>query len=204
MWKRAVFSVYEKPSDKEKLFQHTKISISYCTKANVQQPFSNIACCCELAVHLLIFVKTSVLRQQYSHPFAPIQSLYAAVLRAKPVSAEAAGNFCEVTFDRALNRPRSPEVRKPLVYFWFFSYKRKARKTSLSQEVLRFCKPRNSTPKHQLPTATIKTFLRKLRGFPNLESAYKTTTSCNPIKAFSASRRLCPTFCKVQKVGQKP
>ena len=24
-----------------------------------------------------------------------------------------------------LNRPRSPEVRKPLVYFWFFSYKRK-------------------------------------------------------------------------------
>ena len=24
-----------------------------------------------------------------------------------------------------LNRPRSPEVRKPLGYFWFFSYKRK-------------------------------------------------------------------------------
>ena len=24
-----------------------------------------------------------------------------------------------------LNRPRSPEVRRPLVYFWFFSYKRK-------------------------------------------------------------------------------
>ena len=24
-----------------------------------------------------------------------------------------------------LNRPRSPEVRKPLVYFWFFSYTRK-------------------------------------------------------------------------------
>ena len=42
-----------------------------------------------------------------------------------------------------LNRPRSPEVRKPLVYFWFFSYKRKARKTSLSQEASRFCKPRN-------------------------------------------------------------
>ena len=24
-----------------------------------------------------------------------------------------------------LNRSRSPEVRRPLVYFWFFSYKRK-------------------------------------------------------------------------------
>ena len=31
-----------------------------------------------------------------------------------------------------------------------------------------------------------------IRGFPNLESAYKTTTSCNPIKSFAASRLLPP------------
>ena len=40
-----------------------------------------------------------------------------------------------------LNRPRSPEVRKPLVYFWYFSYTRKVRKTFLSQEASRFRKP---------------------------------------------------------------
>ena len=45
-----------------------------------------------------------------------------------------------------LNRPRSPEVRKPLVYFWYFSYTRKVRKTFLSQEAPRFRKPRISAP----------------------------------------------------------
>ena len=45
-----------------------------------------------------------------------------------------------------LNRPRSPEVRKPLVYFWFFSYKRKERKTFLCRE---------------------------FRGFANLKSAHR-------------------------------
>ena len=37
-----------------------------------------------------------------------------------------AGHFCE-NYESSgdLNRPRSPEVRKPLGYFWFFSYKRK-------------------------------------------------------------------------------
>jgi hypothetical protein len=59
-----------------------------------------------------------------------------------------------------LNRPRSPEVRKPLVYFWYFSYTRKVRKTFLSQEAPRFCKPRFSTPQPQLRTATIKTFYK--------------------------------------------
>jgi hypothetical protein len=83
-----------------------------------------------------------------------------------------------------LNRPRSPEVRKPLVYFWFFSYKRKARKTFLSQGASRFCKPQISPPQPQLRTATIKTFLRKLRGYANLESAHQNSkfaqTKLNP------------------------
>ena len=138
----------------------------------MQQPFSNIACCCKLAVHLFFFEKTSVLRLHYGNPFAPIQSLYAGVLRAKPVSAGAAGKFSKYISGRALNRPRSPEVRKPLVYFWFFSYKRKARKTFPFREAPRFCKPRSRTPQLQLRTATIKTFFRELRGFANLESAH--------------------------------
>ena len=37
-----------------------------------------------------------------------------------------AGHFSESHVSTGdLNRPRSPEVRKPLVYFWFFSYTRK-------------------------------------------------------------------------------
>ena len=123
----------------------------------------------------------------YGNPFAPIQSLFTAVLQTKPVSARAAGKLYKIFFDRALNRPRSPEVRKPLVYFWFFSYKRKARKTFLSQEVPRFRKPQTSTPQPQLRAATIKTFFRKLRGFANLESAYKNNncarTNLNPFAA---------------------
>jgi hypothetical protein len=85
-----------------------------------------------------------------------------------------AGHFRKNTVSTGdLNRPRSPEVRKPLVYFWFFSYKRKARKTFLLQEVSRFFKPRISPPQPQLHTATIKTFLWELRGSANLDSAHK-------------------------------
>ncbi len=99
-----------------------------------------------------------------------------------------AGHFSEnLVSSGDLNRPRSPEVRKPLVYFWFFSYKRKARKTFLSQEVPRFRKPQTSTPQPQLRAATIKTFFRKLRGFVNLDSAHKNNncarTNLNPFAA---------------------
>ena len=78
--KKLAFSAHTKLSDKEKLFKHTKTPTSHRTKANAQQLFLNSACYCELAVYLLIFVKTSVLRLHYGNPFAPIQSLYAAVL----------------------------------------------------------------------------------------------------------------------------
>ena len=130
------------------------------------------------------------MRLHYGNPFAPIQSLFAGVLRAKPVSASAAGIFCKVPSDRALNRPRSPEVRKPLVYFWFFSYKRKVRKTFLSQKVSRFFKPRFSAPQCHLRTAIIKTFFREFRGFVNLESAHKDNTFIQTkLNPFSALRR---------------
>ena len=140
---------------KKTFSQRTAATTSHYTQTNVQQPFSNIACHCELAVHLLIFEKTSVLRLHYGNPFAPIQSLYAAVLQAKPVSSRAAGKLYKIFSGRALNRPRSPEVRKPLACFLrYFLHDAKSNK--------------NVSPSGEL------------RGFANLESAHKTTTSHKP------------------------
>jgi hypothetical protein len=106
------------------------------------------------------------LRLHYSNPFAPIQSLYAGVLWAKPVSTGAAGNFCKITSGRALNRPRSPEVRKPLVRFLVLFAQRK---------------------KHEK-----RSFRRKFRGSANLESAHTNNNLAqNKLNPFSALRR-CP------------
>ena len=100
-------------------------------------------------------------------------------------------NFAEIFFDRALNRPRSPEVRKPLACFLIlFARRKKNVKTSPSQGVPRFSKPQISTPQPPLRSATIKTFFKKIRGFANLESANQNSkfvqTKLNP---FSALRR---------------
>ena len=130
---------------KKSFFQHTKISTSHRTKTNEQSHISSATTYCELAVHLLIFVKTSVLRLHCGNPFAPIQSLYAGVLWAKPVSTRAAGKLYKIFSGRALNRPRSPEVRKPLACFLvLFARRKKNVKTSPSQGASRFRKPRNS------------------------------------------------------------
>ena len=115
-----------------------------------------------------------------------------------------------------LNRPRSPEVRKPLVCFLVLFAQRKKNKPAPFRELSRFCKPRFSPPQPQLRTATIKTFLRGFRGSANLEPAYRscnfplqqlkpflgssevlqtskqhtqTTNSCNPIKSFRRPQR---------------
>ena len=127
--KGCFFRLMQSNPIKKSIFQHTKISNSHRTKANEQSQILSATTFCELAAQQFFFVKTSVLRLHYGNPFAPIQSLFAAVLQAKPVSTRAAEIFCKVTSGRALNRPRSPEVRKPLVYFWYFSYTRKVRKT---------------------------------------------------------------------------
>ena len=94
-----------------------------------------------------------------------------------------------------LNRPRSPEVRKPLVYFWYFSYTRKVRKTSLLQEASRFCKPRISARQPQLPTATIKTFQGSIEVLQTSMQHTQTTTSHNPIKSFLPLRGFFSVAC---------
>ena len=57
--------------------------------------------------------------------------------------------------------------------FWFFLHNAKRINPSPFRELPRFRKPRISSPQRQLRTATIKTFLRKFRGFANLESAHR-------------------------------
>ena len=92
-----------------------------------------------------------------------------------------------------LNRPRSPEVRKPLACFLvLFARRKKNVKTSLSQGAPRFCKPRSSPLQLQLRTATIKTFLREHRGFANLEPAHRNGSFApQQLKPFSGASRFC-------------
>ena len=125
MRKRQTFSAHAKPPKKKSFFQHTTATTSHCTKTNEQLRFLSATTYCELAVHLFFFEKISVLRLHCDNPFAPIQSLYAAVLWAKPVSIRAAGSFCKVTSGRALNRGRRTESR---VLFGSFCTMQKERK----------------------------------------------------------------------------
>ena len=101
----------------------------------------------------------------------------------------------------------SPESRGSQtsgVLFGSFCTTQKARKTFPLQGASRFCKPQISTPQLQLRTATIKTFLRKLRGFANLESAHKQYTFAQiKLNPSAAIHGIFPPFCKVQKGGQK-
>ena len=91
----------------------------------------------------------------------------------------------------------SPESRGSQtsgVLFGTFCTTQKVRKTSLSQEAPRFCKPRISSPQPQLRTATIKTFPK---GTPKVlqtsNQRTKTTNPYNSIKSFCRPRRLF--FC---------
>ena len=140
---KSVFSANAKLTIKKSFFQHTKISISHRTKANEQLQILSAKTYCELAVQQSIFEKTSVLRQLYSHPFAPIQSLFTAVLWAKPVSTRAAGKLCKITSGRALNR--GSQGFAPCA-FWFFLHNAKRINPSPFRELPRFFKPRFSSP----------------------------------------------------------
>ena len=103
-------------------FQHCKTPTSQCTKTNVQLQISSAITYCELTVHLLIFEKTSVLRQLYSYPFAPIQ-IIAGDIRKTAVFCFAgylmnAGHFRKNTVSTGdLNRGRRTESRVLFGYF---------------------------------------------------------------------------------------
>ena len=98
------FQLMQSQPIKKSIFQSTMTPTSHCNKTNVQSRFLSATTYCELAVHLFFFGKTSVLRLHYGNPFAPIQSLFAGVLWAKPVSSRAAGKLYKIFSGRALNR----------------------------------------------------------------------------------------------------
>ncbi|MGI6196728.1 MAG: hypothetical protein ACOYIO_06580 [Eubacteriales bacterium] len=177
--KDKLFQLMQNPPIKKSFFQRTTTSTSHYTKANEQSRFLSATTYCELAVHLFFFAKTSVLRQQYSHPFAPIQSLYAGVLQAKPVSARATGNFCEVSFGRALNRGSQgfavslKHGRLAHVRSQFSLFRRSPTHKNLPPAT--FCTSERAfwllfarRKKHEK-----RSFRRKLRGFANLKSAHQ-------------------------------
>ena len=68
--------------------------------------------------------------------------------------------------------------------FWFFLHNAKRIKPFPFREASRFCEPRISTPKHQLRTNKTKSFCRSAASPPPCGDDF-------------------PTFCKIQKVGQK-
>ena len=57
-WKGLFFQHMQSQLIKKSFFQLTTTPTSHCNKTNVQQPFSNIACYCELAVKQLFFEKS--------------------------------------------------------------------------------------------------------------------------------------------------
>ena len=176
MWKRAVFSVYEKPSDKEKLFQHTKISISHCIKTNVQLQISSAKTYCELAVQQFFFVKTSVLRLHYGNPFAPIQSLTGDTRKA-----------CNArrgrVHDERRSLPRKPWIerrfesqvagRSPVCFLVTFCTMQKVTIRSLCRELRGFPNLDSAHPNIKYTLTKLKPSQRELRGSANLESAHR-------------------------------
>ena len=164
---------------KKSFFSASKTSTLHHTQTNVQQPFLNTACYCELAAKQPISETSQSCvssTASLSHRFKSSPAIPGKL--AMPGAAGYmmnAGHFCE-NYESSgdLNRPRSPEVRKPLACFLvLFARRKKNVKTSPLQGASRFCKPQISAPQWQLRTATIKTFFRKLRGSANLDSAHK-------------------------------
>ena len=150
--------------NKKLFYKTTTATIFHRTQINVPQPFSNITCRCELAVQ---------------HPFfetsqSCVSSTVTLSLRFKsspaiPGKAEisgAAGYLMNAGHFRRnlvssgdLNRPRSPEVRKPLACFLcYFLHDAKSDNSFSLQRTSRFCKPRISAPKPKLCTNPIKSF----------------------------------------------
>ena len=129
--KKTFFSARAKPPEKEKFFLSTaKLHLSatpkltevnkfhlrkpYCELA-VQHPFfeSQQSCVCCIASLSHRFKSSPAIPGKFAMPSATGYMMNAGHFRQ---NLESSGD---------LNRPRSPEVRKPLGYFWFFSYKRK-------------------------------------------------------------------------------
>ena len=194
---------------KKSFFSDTVVTISHCNKSNVQLQISSAKSYCELAAKQPFFetsqscVSTTV---SLSHRFKSSPSIPGKIAAFRTAGYLMMAGHLHKNYVSSgdLNRPRSPEVRKPLGYFWFFSYKRKERKNVPSQEVPRFSKPRISAQRNNLVQTKLNPF-EKFRGFPNLKSAHqnndfaqKYTIACPCVTVllhFSKSLAKIKTLC---------
>ena len=103
---------------------HTKILNFHCNKDNVQLPFSNTLAPVSLYYNIL-FSKNNGLASDVQQPFRTGSKHPKKRVVLHTGIETRAGSITKKIIHRVLNRPRSPEGRNPLVYFWFFSYKRK-------------------------------------------------------------------------------
>ena len=155
--KKRLFT-YKKPFIRTNLFYCHPKRLFFALRCPFQRPL-NLLSAKNTAI-LLLFALILCCKAGASHRFKSLPAIpgeVAAFHKTGYLMNAGCFRFKNVSTGD-LNRPRSPEVRKPLVYFWYFSYTRKVRKTFLSQEAPRFCQPRISAPQPQLRTATIKTF----------------------------------------------
>ena len=105
----------------------------------------------------------------------------------KPVSARAAGKLIQNYFRQSFESQVAG--RSPACFLVTFCTTQKVTIRSPSQGDSRFCKPRISTPKHQLRTNKIKTFPKGASRFCKLRiSPPKQPIRTNQIKSFCASR----------------
>ena len=110
-------------------------------------------------------------------------------------------NFAKIFFGRALNRPRSPEVRKPLACFLVLFARRKKNKTALPCREFRGSANLESARRNGgFALTKLKPSQREIRGSTNLELAhpnYKAAqTKLNP---FAAAGDLFLLFVKYKK-----
>ena len=134
--------------NKKLFYKTTTATISHRTQINVQQPFSNTACHCELAESSLFFVTSQSCVSStvtLSHRFKSST----AISGKAEISGAAgylmnAGHFSENYVSSGdLNRGRRTESR---VLFGYFLHNAKSDNPFSLQRTSRFCKPRFSSP----------------------------------------------------------
>ena len=112
------------------------------------------------AAFLLLFALILCCKARTSHRFKSLPAIPGEVAAFRKTGyLMNAGHFTNNHVSTGdLNRPRSPEVRKPLACFLVLFARRKKNKSVPSQGDSRFCQPRISSPQPQLRIATIKSF----------------------------------------------
>ena len=132
--KRRIFQLMQSQLIKKSFFQHTTATLFYHAQTNVQLQISSTKPYCELAVGLLFFETSQSCVSAMvtlSHRFKSSPAIFGKVVIPGVAGyLMNAGHFYESHVSSGdLNRPRSPEVRKPLACFLVLFARRKKNKT---------------------------------------------------------------------------